>query len=60
MNKEGVIMTKDIAKYLKTFFVIMFYFTYNNIAVYILKRFGIDKCKELDWELYAYFYKFNN
>lgn len=42
MNKEGVIMTKDIAKYLKTFFVIMFYFTYNNIAVYILKRFGID------------------
>lgn len=35
-------MTKDITKYLKTFFVIMFYFTYNNIAVYILKRFGID------------------
>lgn len=42
MNKEGVIMTKDITKYLKTFFVIMFYFTYNNIAVYILKRVGID------------------
>lgn len=35
-------MTKDITKYLKTFFVIMFYFTYNNITVYILKKFGID------------------
>ena len=42
MNKEGVIMTKDITKYLKTFFVIIFYFTYNNIAIYILKKFGID------------------
>lgn len=42
MNKEGVIMTKDITKYLKTFFVIMLYFTYNNIAVYILERLGIN------------------